>query len=123
MVARGGSDLRVQRKVGFTMSDELDEQPKPSSLPNLIAWLGLCLLSASLGRLMPATLQKVWCYAGLFGLAAGVGLGVLEQSRRARQEREQRTARQRYQEQQLQKYVPHIGAACDQRPVQGMRVL
>ena len=92
-----------------------DDETKPRSVPSLIAWLGLCLLSASLGRLMPATVQTVWGYVGLFGLAAGLGLGAMEQSRRAQNEREQRQAWQVQQQQMLSKFVPHIKAASEER--------
>ena len=92
-----------------------DDETKPRSVPSLIAWLGLCLLSASLGRVMPPTLQAVWGYLGLFGLAAGLGLGALEQARQAQNEREQQRALQLHQEQMLSKFVPHIKTASEGR--------
>lgn len=97
------------------MLDDFDDEAKLSSLPNLIAWLGLCLMSASWGRFMPAALQAVWGYVGLFGLAAGLGLDVVEQARLAQEEREQRRVLQLHQEQMLAKFVPHINAASHDR--------
>ncbi len=92
------------------MPDEFDDEPKSTSLLSLISWLSLCLLSASLGRFMPATLQTVWGYVGLFGLAAGLGLGAVQQSCKAQKERTQRMVVQRQLVQKLEKYVPHITA-------------
>jgi hypothetical protein len=69
--------------------DELD-RAAPSrvvSLPNLIAWLSLCVLAAAWGHTLDDRWQTVWAQMGAFGLAAAVGLGALEKARVIRQNR------------------------------------
>lgn len=65
---------------------------RASSMPSLIAWLSVCVLSAGFGRLLPDTLAAAWTYVGLFGLAAAVGLGIERRSRAQRQKLESERA-------------------------------
>jgi hypothetical protein len=65
------------------MQRENKEHAGYRSLSNLIAWLGLCLLSAGLGASMPCTLRSTWLYLGSSGLAAAVGLSSIEKLRRS----------------------------------------
>jgi hypothetical protein len=57
------------------------------SMPNLIAWLSLCILAAARGRSLDDHWQPIWATMGAYGLVAAVGLGVLERARFARQAR------------------------------------
>src|ERR1051325_2222146 len=59
--------------------------PRVVSVPALIAWLSLCLLAASWGRLFDKRLQDFWSQVGAFGLTAAVGLGGVEQARLLRE--------------------------------------
>jgi hypothetical protein len=61
------------------------------SIPNLTAWLSLCILAAAWGRSLDDQWQPIWADMGAYGLAASVGLGVLERARLAHKKR----ARQR----------------------------
>ena len=57
------------------------------SMPNLIAYLSLCILAAAWGRSLDDRWQPIWATMGAYGLVAAVGLGVLEKARLARQAR------------------------------------
>ena len=51
------------------------------SIPSLIAWLSLCILAAAWGRSLDERWQSIWASAGMFGLTAAVGLGIIERAR------------------------------------------
>lgn len=55
------------------------------SVSSFIAWLSLCLLAAAWGRTLDERWQQTWALAGIFGLAAAVGLGSLEKARLIRE--------------------------------------
>lgn len=57
---------------------------KATSVPNLIAWLSVCLLAAAWGHMLDDRWQVVWAEIGAFGLVSAVGLGGLEKVRLAR---------------------------------------
>jgi hypothetical protein len=59
-------------------------------LPDLIAWLSLCILAAAWGPALDPFWRTMWFNLGLFGVVAGIGLTMVAQSRAA-----QRLARQR----------------------------
>jgi hypothetical protein len=54
------------------------------SMPSLIGWLSLCLLTAAWGRTLDDHWQPIWAQLGAFGLVAAFGLGRLEAVRSAR---------------------------------------
>lgn len=60
-----------------------EEPARHVSLPSLIAWLGLCLLSAAWVRSGVEPWQGLWLQSGAFGIVAAVGLGNQEKTRRA----------------------------------------
>ncbi len=62
------------------------------SIPNMIAWLSLCVLAAAWGHTLDEHWQSIWAQMGAFGLAAAVGLGALEKARVVRQNRLQNCA-------------------------------
>jgi hypothetical protein len=66
--------------VGRKMQTE--ERRREVSLPSLIAWLSLCLLSAAWGRSISGPCQNLWMQGGTFGIVAAVGLGSLEKARK-----------------------------------------
>ena len=76
------------------MQHNFHYQSETSTLPKLIAWLSICLLSAAWGHALAPSLRTVWAEIGLFGLSASVGLGVLEKSRWLLKERQERAAYQ-----------------------------
>lgn len=90
------------------MLDELDDRSRPSSLPNLIASVSLCLLSAAWGPALAPNCRTGWACIGLFGLAAAVGLGALERSRLSRTQEEERRTWQLRLDQDLAKFVSPI---------------
>lgn len=57
------------------------------SISSCIAWLSVCLLAAAFGRTLDERWQQIWALAGVFGLAAAVGLGGLEKVRLVREKR------------------------------------
>lgn len=57
------------------------------SMPNLIAYLSLCILAAAWGHSLDDRWQPIWATMGAYGLVAAVGLGVLEKARLNRQAR------------------------------------
>ena len=67
----------------------LEETPprRIVSVPNLTAWLSLCILAAAWGRSLDDRWQPVWASMGAYGLVASVGLSALEKARRAHQRR------------------------------------
>ena len=67
----------------------LEETPprRIVSVPNLTAWLSLCILAAAWGRSLDDRWQPVWASMGAYGLVASVGLSALEKARRAHQKR------------------------------------
>jgi hypothetical protein len=67
-------------------TQELDGSSRTASVPNLIAWLSLCLLAAAWGRQLDKRLQDLWGQVGAFGLTAAVGLASLEKTRSRQQE-------------------------------------
>ena len=87
------------------MQHDLHDEPGTSSLPKLIAWLSLCLLSAAWGHALAPDLRTVWAEIGLFGLSASVGLGILEKSRLLLKERQERAAYQLRAERYLDEFV------------------
>ena len=97
------------------MQHNFHDQSETSTLPKLIAWLSLCLLSAAWGHALAPTLRTVWAEIGLFGLSASVGLGVLEKSRLLLKERQERAACQLHAERYLAEFVAKSEAVARQR--------
>jgi hypothetical protein len=58
--------------------------PRVVSVPGLIGWLSLCLLTAAWGRTLDDRWQPIWAQFGVFGLVAAFGLGRVEAVRTAR---------------------------------------
>jgi hypothetical protein len=59
-------------------------RPREVSIPSLIGWLSLCLLTAAYGRTLDDRWQPIWVHLGLFGLVSAFGLGRVEAARSAR---------------------------------------
>jgi hypothetical protein len=72
-----------------TLPMETVDPPKVTSrlvsVSSLIGWLSLCLLAAAWGRTLDEHWQHIWAYAGVFGLAAAVGLGGVEKAQLVRE--------------------------------------
>jgi hypothetical protein len=69
-------------------------QRRVVSVPSLTAWLSLCILAAAWGRSLDEQWQATWASLGAYGLAASVGLGLLEKARLAHQRKLQTSALQ-----------------------------
>ncbi len=69
------------------MGKKHEKSPRKISMPGLIAWLSVCLLTAAMGRSLDEQWQIIWAEMGAFGLAAAVGLGSLERVRQTRLQR------------------------------------
>ncbi len=55
------------------------------SVPSLIAWLSVCILAAAWGKSLDERWQSLWAYTGAYGLAAALGLSLVERTRIAHQ--------------------------------------
>ena len=97
------------------MQHNSHDQSETSSLPKLIAWLSICLLSAAWGHALAPSLRTVWAEIGLFGLSASVGLGCLEKSRLLLKERQERAAYQLRAQRYLAEFVAKSEAVAKQR--------
>jgi hypothetical protein len=62
-------------------------QRRVVSIPSLTAWLSLCILAAAWGRSLDEHWQGIWASLGAYGLAASVGLGILEKARLTHQKK------------------------------------
>ncbi len=59
---------------------------KPSSISQLTAGLGMCLLAAATGNMLDDFWRPLWAESGAFGLVAAVGLGIAEKTQAGRAE-------------------------------------
>jgi hypothetical protein len=71
------------------MDDFNEKPPRRASVPSLIGWLSLCLLTAAWGHSLDERWQAVWADMGAFGLVAAAGLGALETARNAHEKNRQ----------------------------------
>ena len=67
-----------------------DDAAKSVSLPQLIAYLSLCMLAAAFGAMVGPTWCRWWAIFGTFGLVSAVGLDVLNRSRARRADHRRR---------------------------------
>ena len=63
------------------LPSDCDSLAERRSLPALIGWLSLCMLSAGYGPQLPTYIRQTWIVMGLFGLAAAMGLNVAARAR------------------------------------------
>jgi hypothetical protein len=89
------------------MGKKRRKSSRVTSTPSLIAWLSLCMLTASLGQSLDARWQTIWAEMGAFGLIAAVGLRSVERNRQARLQRSRDRALQTRLECGLTRLVQH----------------
>ena len=68
--------------IGDSMTASESVVPaRKATLPELTAWLSVCLIAAGWGSELGPSLCQWWGWTGLFGLTAAVGLQLTERSR------------------------------------------